>query len=304
MRYGAVIVAAGMSSRMKKFKPLMEIGGVTMAQRVIANFQRNGIKDIVLITGNNAAVLENEVKKLGVACIRNDRYELTQMFDSAKLGLEYLKNKCDRIFFCPVDIPLFTEETVKKLVNEKNGEIIIPTCNGKKGHPILINNSSLPSLLAYNGEGGLQGAIDSIGTDVEEVSLDDYGILMDADTQEDFDILLKLHDEQLMHPQVRVRFVKQTPFFGPGTARLLRQILYTGSIREACEKLNISYSKGREMIQLLETEVGKKVVIRQQGGINGGMAELTDYGKKVLYGYEQYEDEVEKIAISCYKNIF
>ena len=50
MRYGAVIVAAGMSRRMKDFKQLMKIGDMTFAERVITNFQRAGVQDIVIVT--------------------------------------------------------------------------------------------------------------------------------------------------------------------------------------------------------------------------------------------------------------
>ena len=51
MRVGAVIVAAGMSTRMKQFKQLMKIGNLTMAERVVINFKRSGIRDIVMVTG-------------------------------------------------------------------------------------------------------------------------------------------------------------------------------------------------------------------------------------------------------------
>ena len=54
MRYGAVIVAAGMSTRMKQFKQLMKIGEMSLAERVIVNFRRAGVKDIVMVTGFNA----------------------------------------------------------------------------------------------------------------------------------------------------------------------------------------------------------------------------------------------------------
>lgn len=51
MKAGAVIVAAGMSTRMKQFKQMMKIGNFTMAERVVINFKRAGIQDIVMVTG-------------------------------------------------------------------------------------------------------------------------------------------------------------------------------------------------------------------------------------------------------------
>ena len=52
------------------------------------------------------------------------------MFDSVKIGMDYLKDKCDRFLFTPVDIPLFTCETVLKIM-ESRADLTIPVCGGK-----------------------------------------------------------------------------------------------------------------------------------------------------------------------------
>ena len=48
MKTGAVIVAAGMSSRMGEFKPMLNIGSISVAQRVIATLKQAGVNRIVL----------------------------------------------------------------------------------------------------------------------------------------------------------------------------------------------------------------------------------------------------------------
>ena len=92
MRIGAVIVAAGMSSRMGEFKPMLHIGSISVAQRILANFHQAGIKKIVMVTGYNATALERHLAGNGVVFLRNEAYETTQMFDSAKIGLNYMKD--------------------------------------------------------------------------------------------------------------------------------------------------------------------------------------------------------------------
>ena len=44
MQTAALIVAAGMSSRMGDFKPMLSIGSISVAQRVVATFQQAGIR--------------------------------------------------------------------------------------------------------------------------------------------------------------------------------------------------------------------------------------------------------------------
>lgn len=302
IRYGAVIVAAGLSSRMKEFKPLKELNGIAMVNWVVLNFKRCGIQDIVLVTGYQAELLEQKVKKWGVVCIRNQDFQTTQMLDSAKMGFAYLQNFCDKLFLCPVDIPLFTEGTVAKMMDRKQDLLVVPVCDGKKGHPIMLDVSLVPKILAFQGEDGLRGAL--AGTSETVVDVADRGILMDADTQEDFAELVKLQERRMLHPQVQIRLAKQEVFFGPGTARLLRQIAYVRSVRDACKRLNLSYSKGREMLNFLESELGRCVVERKQGGKYGGEAELTEYGKWFLGQYEQLEREMTMTVESRYKEIF
>ena len=116
MQTAALIVAAGMSSRLGDFKPMLSIGSITIAQRVVATFHQAGISKIVMVTGYNAVILERHLAGSGVIFLRNEAYQTTQMFDSVKIGLTYLQDKCSRVLFTPVDVPLFTAQTVRALL--------------------------------------------------------------------------------------------------------------------------------------------------------------------------------------------
>ena len=52
MQTAALIVAAGMSSRMGDFKPMLNIGSISIAQRVVATFRQAGIRKIVMVTAS------------------------------------------------------------------------------------------------------------------------------------------------------------------------------------------------------------------------------------------------------------
>ena len=195
MRAGAVIVAAGMSTRMKQFKQMMKIGNFTLAERVAINFKRAGIQDIVMVTGYHGRQLEAYLNYLDIEFVKNEQYEHTDMLESAKIGLYQLQNRCDKILFCPADIPFFTDETVKAVLGQ-NAEIVVPRCGGKSGHPISIQNEMIPIILSYCGDEGLRGALKATGIPIRYVEVDDLGSLMDADTREDFEKLVTLHNKQ------------------------------------------------------------------------------------------------------------
>lgn len=103
-------------------------------------------------------------------------------------------------------------------------------------------------------------------------------------------------DDHIYRPDVRVRLVGRQPFFGPGPALLLRHIQECGSVTAACEKMQLSYSKGRGMIRKLEQETGFCVVQRIKGGPGGGNAKLTHEGELLLEIYTRYADDVCRYA--------
>ncbi len=303
MQYGAVIVAAGMSSRMGDFKPLLGIGSISIAQRIVATLQQAGVSKIVVVTGYNALVLERHLANNGIVFLRNENYETTQMFDSAKIGLEYMKDKCDRILFTPVDIPLFTASTVEAIM-ASGTELAFPVCDGQRGHPIMLASSLVDDIVSASGEGGLLGALSRCCAITEEITVDDLGILHDADTPEDYRSLLQYHNSQFVRPVVSVALAKEKDFFDGKIAMLLTLVEETHSVRTACQRMQISYSSGWNIIHTLESQVNKPLIDRSQGGAGGGRSRLTDYGRELLKIYNDYVEEVRQAANALYEKHF
>ena len=76
MRYGAVIAAAGASNHIERFRKLSNIGQMSMAERVIVNFRRAGVEDIVMVTGHNAEQLEKALRDFDIKFIRNMKKQI------------------------------------------------------------------------------------------------------------------------------------------------------------------------------------------------------------------------------------
>ena len=189
---GAIITAAGLSSRMGCFKPLLKIGDTPAVERVINTFLAAGVKTIVLVTGNKAKELENSLNQFDLVFLKNENYENQDMFSSIKIGLEFLKNKCNKVFITPVDIPLFNSETVELLLKSE-APFSVPVFNNKSGHPVILNKDSIHKVLNYNGNGGLKGAIKTFSIKTHHIQVNDQGILFDMDTKEDYEKILELN---------------------------------------------------------------------------------------------------------------
>lgn len=184
-KLAGVILAAGLSSRMGAFKPLLEIDGVSMVRRVLGLMQGAGADPVVVVTGHRRRELEEHLRGDHVEFVHNPDYASTQQFDSLRLALARLEGRCGRLLVSPADIPLVQPESVEALLRTP-GEFVRPVCKGRGGHPVLLSGSLIPTLLRYDGPDGLRGAMRHIGCTVQDVTVEDGGVLMDNDTPEDF----------------------------------------------------------------------------------------------------------------------
>lgn len=302
VRSGAVIAAAGVPGGFRSYDKLEHTDRNAMLRRMIYTFRRAGVEDIAVLTGYMAEETEKSLAKLGVAFLRCSDYETGEMIDFAVRGFRYLKN-CGRIFFCPADVPLFTEETLGHMLGE-DVPVVIPVHEGRKGHPVLVDARLTEQIAGYKGDRGLKGAIDASGAEVCLLPVDDAGTVVRARREDHFEELASEERKPGIHPKVKLQLMRNTPFFGPGMMVLLKQIDVLGNVRDACEIAGMSYSKGWSLIRTAEAELGCPVVERSPGGRKGGVAQVSPAGRRLMEKYERLEKEVSRFAESRYKEIF
>ncbi|GFK92189.1 Molybdenum cofactor cytidylyltransferase [Fundidesulfovibrio magnetotacticus] len=188
-RVAAVILAAGLSSRMEGgFKPLMPLGGATVLERAAVLLHQCGAEHALVVAGNRACEVNAEAQRLGLACVENPDF-LEGMFSSVRAGLAALPGGFDAVLVLPVDIPLVRPATVRLLLASWRGQAVAyPTFAGERGHPPLLAARTVPSVLAWDGNRGLRGALEAV--EMLEPALEtpcaDANILFDLDTPEDY----------------------------------------------------------------------------------------------------------------------
>lgn len=187
--FTAVLAAAGLSSRMGAFKPTLPLGGESISRSLINSFSKAGALPVVVVTGFMGGSLAEHLKDLPVRLVHNNFYETSEMFDSLLMGLSFLQNQSgplpDKIFLCPADLPLIRPETIS-LMAAQDADAVIPSFGGRKGHPVCIGASLIPRILSHDGSDGLRGALKTLRAPVLLLPVSDPGILMDADTKEDY----------------------------------------------------------------------------------------------------------------------
>ena len=185
-----LILAAGLSTRMGDFKPLMPFRGKTLIENTVDSVFSSGARQVVVVTGHRAEELEPLLaEKYGsrVILTRNPDFATTDMLHSIRTGCACLP-ECDAFFLMPGDMPVVRESTFRKILAQRDGtlSVIFPTLDGYRKHPPLVDYRLIPEILAFGGDGGLRQFWKEREAIIRTVPVDDEGVWVDLDTREDY----------------------------------------------------------------------------------------------------------------------
>jgi len=184
---GGVILAAGYSSRMGDFKPLLPVAGVPALKRCIDTLSAAGAEAAV-VTGHRQAELSPLVRRWGAEELVNPAYS-EGMFTSVLAGVGHFAAKgADMILLLPCDCAAVPKEAVRQLIAcaGDKGEYALPTYEGKNGHPLLIPRRYYEEILRFTGPGGLKGARSLHEDALLRLPMPWQGTVLDMDTPEDY----------------------------------------------------------------------------------------------------------------------
>ncbi|MEE4112674.1 MAG: NTP transferase domain-containing protein [Desulfobacteraceae bacterium] len=184
----AIILAAGRSRRMRRFKPLLALGGQTVMARVISLYRSAGVTDIRVVTGFRSQTLRSALTGMPVAVVHNPAHD-DGMFASVLAGINTLASDVPSFFIHPVDIPLVRPHTLALLMDafdRRPSPVAYPVFDEKRGHPPLIDGALKAAILSHGGGGGLSALLRRFDTAALDVQVADEGVLLDADTPDDF----------------------------------------------------------------------------------------------------------------------
>jgi len=146
MEVEGIILAAGLSKRAKTFKMTLEFKGKTVIENVIDNML-TVCNRVYIVGGFNIEALQPIVRRYSkIELVYNQDY-LQGMYSSVKKGMSCIK--ADKFFFTPGDYPLILPEVYQRML-DSDAAIVIPTYEGRKGHPVLFQKTIALQVLQQN----------------------------------------------------------------------------------------------------------------------------------------------------------
>jgi len=190
-----LLLAAGESKRFRpENKLLYKIDGVSVIEHLLKAFLQSKIDNITIVVGYQKIEVINQTKKLvdssniPINFVENQEFRKGGMSSSIIKGMQTVNNT-EAVLITPADIPFIPTNVINALIDHFNGnkpKIIIPTCDQRKGHPILISSVLYPEVLAISEElRGLKEITTKFEDQIEYLPTDTKGIIRDIDTKED-----------------------------------------------------------------------------------------------------------------------
>ncbi len=194
-----LVLAAGLSSRMGDFKPLMPLRGRTVLENTVDSLFSGGAASVVAVVGHRGGEVEALLRaRYGarVQTVRNPDYARSDMLRSIQTGCRALP-ECDAFFLLPGDMPFVRRSTFEKLRRARGtGGVIFPELDGRRRHPPLIDSRLIPEILSFEGPDGLRGLWRRHENEIRAVPVDDEGVSLDLDTPEAYNRCRRRYEGQ------------------------------------------------------------------------------------------------------------
>ncbi|MCB2321982.1 molybdenum cofactor cytidylyltransferase [Clostridium tagluense] len=189
----AIILAAGYSRRMGKNKLLLKYRGKSLIQRTIETIEKCDFSEVILV-GREEEIIETG-NRYGLVVIKNENAN-KGISESIKLGVMQAGQTEGYMFFT-ADQPFLDRDTVKRLIREfteNPAYIIVPRCDKSRGNPVIFPYSLKEEFLQLQGDVGGKLIINKNLDKVKFVEISDSLGLFDIDTNENYEYILKLEE--------------------------------------------------------------------------------------------------------------
>ena len=195
-----ILLAAGLSVRMKSSKPLLDFGGTPLLSRLLEECRQSLVDRIVVVLGHEKEKILEQVDFSGAEVVVNANYREGQT-RSFQCALEAMDPATVAFLNLPVDHPLVTRGDIDALVKAyrsrtDQSKIFIPTCGDREGRPVLFDISLGQEILALGPDQPVDGIIEKFRSSVSRVPVENPYTMKDMDTQEDYRECLRIFSRE------------------------------------------------------------------------------------------------------------
>lgn len=182
-----LLLAAGTSRRMEAAKLLLPVGTEPLVRVSATVLLAAGLFPVFAVLGHRATEVALALAGLPVVCITNPRFA-QGMGTSLAAGVAALPFSTISAVVALGDMPGVLPETIRTLLAARGTRgIAVPTYRGQRGHPVVFEMQRYRASLEHlEGDRGARALLATHPEEVVEVPVEDPGVALDLDTQEEY----------------------------------------------------------------------------------------------------------------------
>jgi molybdenum cofactor cytidylyltransferase len=186
--YG-LILAAGLSTRMGQPKPLMDWGGRPLVLHQVEELRAGGADRVIVVVGRRGDDVARVIPRELARVVHNAAYAQGRA-GSLAAGARAIGSDCRAVVIVNVDQPVHAD-TVRGLLGELESAaaaIVVPSLQGKRGHPVVVAGALLPELRAVREETmGLRAVREAHADELRGLPVEDPWVHLDLNTPAEYE---------------------------------------------------------------------------------------------------------------------
>ncbi len=200
MSVAAILLAAGESTRMGTPKALLDWGGQSLVEYQVAQLMQLTIDDVVVVLGHRADQIRPVVEKAGARVVINELYERKGRASSLRAGAGAVADETRVVLVLNVDQPRPHALIARLLQTHREHEnlISVPTFEGKRGHPVVLDGWLLPDLRSVRERTqGMRALMTRYEASVVDVPFDSDVVLLDINSPDEYERAKAIYFDQV-----------------------------------------------------------------------------------------------------------
>ncbi len=185
----AILLGAGESKRMGFDKLSLPWGKKTVFGRCLETLLQSRVQEVVIVRGLQNRGVRDLFHGKKIKIVTNPR-PAGGMSTSIRKGLRAICPASDGILIALGDQPFLKARTINVLIrvfDRKREGIVVPSFQGRMGHPVIFHKAYKKALMNLKGDVGGRSIIERHRHDVRMVAVKSIGVVKDVDTWRDYE---------------------------------------------------------------------------------------------------------------------
>jgi molybdenum cofactor cytidylyltransferase len=193
----AVVLAAGMSTRMGRNKLLLDFEGKPVIVCAVDTLLKSDVAEVIVVLGHEADLVAERLAGKPVKLVQNPDYQTGQS-SSLRAGVNGISSQSTAILIYLADQPLLEPSDINRLIRgfneakQVNKSIVVPFYAGHRGNPVILDASYRKAILEVVGDIGFKQVIKRNPDEIFSIEMDNDHVVRDVDDIEAYRELSRL----------------------------------------------------------------------------------------------------------------